>query len=117
MMRCSSWLTRLYSSVATLPTECEVDDEDDGYGRPTAFTLARVPVPGEWADRGACREAVTTVFFPHYGDSTEEAKTYCARCPVLMECREFAIQYPMLRGIWGGMNERERKKLRWQKAS
>jgi WhiB family transcriptional regulator, redox-sensing transcriptional regulator len=76
------------------------------------FTLARVPVPGDWADDGACRKLATTIFFPHYSDSTAEAKAVCVRCPVIKECRAFALRYPMLRGVWGGLSEGERKRLR-----
>lgn len=116
-------MIELYSSVATLPIGCELeaelDEEEDRHGRATAFTLARVPPPDDWAERGTCHEAPdTNIFFPHYSDTTEEAKSYCARCPVIKECREFALRYPMLKGIWGGLNERERKRRReWQRAS
>jgi WhiB family redox-sensing transcriptional regulator len=42
----------------------------------------------------------------------QAAKQVCAVCPVKAECGEWAIQTDQDFGIWGGMTERERKKIR-----
>lgn len=80
------------------------------------LTLAHIPPLGEWAKRSACATAETEVFFPGYSngrpDRTEEAKAFCAECPVQSECRQYALRYPSLRGIWGGLTEKERKNHR-----
>ena len=36
------------------------------------------------------------------------AKEICARCPVELECREYALGRREPYGIWGGMTESER---------
>ncbi len=67
--------------------------------------------PGRWADRGACVGASTSVFFPERGcTSAKPAKAICAACPVLDECREYALRAKPPLGIWGGTTERERRR-------
>ncbi|CAN5646541.1 hypothetical protein BH20ACT2_BH20ACT2_02510 [soil metagenome] len=39
------------------------------------------------------------------------AKSICASCPVRQPCREYAIGIKEPHGIWGGLNETERKQL------
>lgn len=72
----------------------------------------RIPAPGEWRRSGRCRNAPVDLFFPGQGDDTRQAKSLCANCPVLAECRDYAIPHRDLRGIWGGLSEKERRKLR-----
>jgi WhiB family redox-sensing transcriptional regulator len=52
------------------------------------------------------------VFFPEKGGSTREAKRICGECPVRAECLEYALEEDERFGIWGGMSERERRKLK-----
>jgi WhiB family redox-sensing transcriptional regulator len=40
------------------------------------------------------------------------AQAICAECPVLSECREYAVAIPALRGIWGGLTESGRHRAR-----
>jgi WhiB family redox-sensing transcriptional regulator len=40
--------------------------------------------------------------------NAERAKAICETCPVIVECREYALEWE-LHGIWGGMTEKERK--------
>ena len=51
-------------------------------------------------------------FFPEKGGSTREAKRVCATCEVREECLEYALANDERFGIWGGMSERERRKLK-----
>lgn len=45
--------------------------------------------------------------------TTREAKKICNEpCPILDECREYAIERPVLEGVYGGMSTDERKKER-----
>ena len=44
------------------------------------------------------------------------AKAICVRCPVLEECREYALEVGETHGIWGGLNEMERRALLRQRA-
>lgn len=58
----------------------------------------------EWMDSAACAKVG--------GDWWHPGKGVCQNCPVLTECRVWAIADPELTGIWGGLNEDERKRLR-----
>lgn len=67
---------------------------------------------GEWAARAACKAADGVDFFPGPNDPDRPARQVCKACPVREECREYAIPQPRLKGIWGGLSERERHRLR-----
>ena len=72
-----------------------------------------------WQWRAACRGEESGTFFPPGDPETREerilreerAKSICARCPVRMECLEYALTVPERYGIWGGLNELERRAL------
>lgn len=68
------------------------------------------PVP--WATEAKCLNADPDVFFPEKGGSTREAKRICGDCAVRTECLEYALEHDERFGIWGGMSERERRKLK-----
>ncbi|MGI8518874.1 MAG: WhiB family transcriptional regulator [Acidimicrobiia bacterium] len=65
-----------------------------------------------WQDYANCRGADADLFFPERGASTRKAKAICAECEVKDECLNFAIQHGEKFGIWGGMSERERRRVR-----
>lgn len=46
------------------------------------------------------------------GESGRAAKTICAACPVRPQCLQYALDHDERYGIWGGMSERERHKLK-----
>lgn len=61
----------------------------------------------------ACKTSDTDLFFPeHSGTNGGKAKAICARCPLAKACADFAIPQPALRGIWGGLTEPERERIR-----
>ncbi|MGY1690748.1 WhiB family transcriptional regulator [Geodermatophilus sp. SYSU D00697] len=62
-----------------------------------------------------CAETDPEAFFPEKGGSTREAKRVCAGCPVRSQCLEFALANDERFGIWGGLSERERRRLRLQR--
>ncbi len=65
-----------------------------------------------WHAEAACREAAPSVFFPEPGSSAWLAKSICARCPVLDQCRTWALaQGYGLVGVWGGTTARERHRV------
>ena len=68
-----------------------------------------------WQDRANCRGADADLFFPERGASTRTAKGICRECAVRAECLEFAIVNGEKFGIWGGLSERERRKIRRQR--
>lgn len=64
----------------------------------------------EWQEGALCSQTDPDAFFPEKGGSTREAKRICARCEVKAECLAFGIDERF--GIWGGLSERERRKLK-----
>ncbi|WP_442965871.1 WhiB family transcriptional regulator [Pseudonocardia sp. HH130630-07] len=73
-------------------------------------------VPGDevpdWQERALCAQTDPEAFFPEKGGSTREAKRICAGCEVRAECLEYALAQDERFGIWGGLSERERRRLR-----
>ena len=69
-----------------------------------------------WQDLANCRGANPDLFFPERGASTRTAKKICGECAVQEDCLEFAIVSSEKFGIWGGLSERERRKIRRERA-
>jgi WhiB family redox-sensing transcriptional regulator len=65
-----------------------------------------------WQDYANCRGADADLFFPERGASTRRAKSICQACEVRTDCLEYAIVNGEKFGIWGGMSERERRRVR-----
>lgn len=91
---------------------------------PAAAALAELAalmgsVPGEWADRGTCRDARDDVHFPTgrenspgYRLAAAIAKRECAGCPVRAECLAHALDVNEPHGVWGGTTPAERAAIR-----
>lgn len=58
-----------------------------------------------------CAETDPEIFYPEQGASTAPAKMICGRCEVKSECLDYAIERGEKFGVWGGLSERERRKL------
>lgn len=67
-----------------------------------------------WQERALCAQTDPEAFFPEKGGSTREAKKVCTGCEVRAECLEYALANDERFGIWGGLSERERRKLKRQ---
>jgi len=67
-----------------------------------------------WQDRALCAQTDPEAFFPEKGGSTREAKRVCRSCEVRAECLEYALGHDERFGIWGGLSERERRRLKRQ---
>jgi WhiB family redox-sensing transcriptional regulator len=65
-----------------------------------------------WYERAACLGTDAAAFFPEKGGSTRAAKRICATCSVTAECLDYAINNDERFGIWGGLSERERRRLK-----
>jgi WhiB family redox-sensing transcriptional regulator len=73
----------------------------------------------EWQQHGLCRAGDAVIFFPpaHFEHKPEresreaKAKAVCARCPVRLQCLEWALATREPYGIWGGCSESERKQI------
>ena len=68
--------------------------------------------PRDWQERGLCAQTDPEAFFPEKGGSTRDAKKVCGACMVKSECLEYALENDERFGIWGGLSERERRKLK-----
>lgn len=65
-----------------------------------------------WQADALCAQTDPEAFFPEKGGSTRDAKKVCGSCPVKQQCLEYALSNDERFGIWGGMSERERRRLR-----
>ncbi|WP_303902655.1 WhiB family transcriptional regulator [Enteractinococcus helveticum] len=65
-----------------------------------------------WQADALCAQTDPEAFFPEKGGSTRDAKKVCGACPVKQQCLEYALSNDERFGIWGGMSERERRRLR-----
>ncbi len=77
-----------------------------------------------WRVDSACRDADPTLFFPvgSSGEAVEQverAKRFCETCPVVQECLIFAVTTNQEYGVWGGLDEEERREVRrsWRRAT
>lgn len=71
----------------------------------------------DWRDHAACRDTDPDLFFPvgttgPAVDQIESAKAVCECCEAQLACLEFALATNQESGIWGGIAEDERRKLR-----
>ncbi|KAA0235167.1 MAG: WhiB family transcriptional regulator [Actinobacteria bacterium] len=72
-----------------------------------------------WQVKAACRGPQAAVFFPppqferkdEKLDRERRAKAICAACTVREDCLEYAVRIREPHGIWGGLNETERKSM------
>ncbi|MDO5617501.1 WhiB family transcriptional regulator [Kocuria sp.] len=65
-----------------------------------------------WQTDALCAQTDPEAFFPEKGGSTRDAKRVCEACPVRSECLDYAMAHDEKFGIWGGLSERERRRLR-----
>ena len=65
-----------------------------------------------WQERALCAQTDPEAFFPEKGGSTREAKKVCLGCEVRGDCLEYALAHDERFGIWGGLSERERRRLK-----
>ena len=93
-----------------LPLDSKPDDEL------SAAVLALASEDYSWKSAGSCVGSDPNMFFPERGESTEEAKAVCEGCEIRVQCLEFALANGEKYGIWGGMSERQRRKIRRQRA-
>lgn len=69
----------------------------------------------KWRELAACLGMDPTLFFPARGQSCDIARDVCARCPVRVECLEYALELKLDEGVFGGESGRERKRIRRQR--
>src|SRR4029450_3733598 len=116
-----SWLSDYVSA-----NDRSVDRFGAGAGRGTGRGVSPGPSQGlagllgigaeadaqSWQEQALCAETDPEAFFPEKGGSTREAKKICTGCEVKAQCLEYALANDERFGIWGGLSERERRRLR-----
>lgn len=65
-----------------------------------------------WFDDANCLGTDPEAFFPEKGGSTRQAKAVCGRCDVAAECLDWALDSDERFGIFGGLSERERRRIK-----
>jgi WhiB family redox-sensing transcriptional regulator len=65
-----------------------------------------------WQAMARCAEVDPEAYFPEKGGSTASAKKVCFSCEVRQTCLEYALEHDERFGIWGGLSERQRRRLR-----
>jgi WhiB family transcriptional regulator, redox-sensing transcriptional regulator len=66
----------------------------------------------EWQENALCAQTDPEAFFPEKGGSTREAKRVCMSCEVRVQCLDYALEKDERFGIWGGLSERERRRVK-----
>jgi len=71
----------------------------------------------DWRHRAACRDEDPELFFPigtspPAAEQTERAKRICRACPVRVECLEWSLVTYQDAGVWGGLDEEQRREIR-----
>ena len=106
----------------------DLDDEDDELVLSTISTPSNLiqigtlaqagsdvlPPELAWQERALCAQTDPEAFFPEKGGSTREAKRVCMSCEVRAECLDYALAKDERFGIWGGLSERERRRVKKQ---
>jgi WhiB family redox-sensing transcriptional regulator len=70
----------------------------------------------EWSSRAACLSVEPELFFPvgttgRAMTDVDSAKQVCAGCAVLVDCRDYALRTRQPFGVWGGLDEEERREI------
>lgn len=65
-----------------------------------------------WVAKAVCAQTDPDAFYPEKGGSTAAAKAICEGCEVRDACLEYSLAHDERFGIWGGLSERERRRLK-----
>ncbi|CDQ46162.1 transcription factor WhiB [Mycolicibacterium neoaurum] len=110
---------RMLGSVGSAPHTAAGPESNDVIARPQLSLVsdrAELAAPSDeddqWQERGLCAQTDPEAFFPEKGGSTREAKRICQGCEVRDRCLEYALANDERFGIWGGLSERERRRLK-----
>ena len=77
--------------------------------------MAKSKMQGDWVERALCQEVGIEVFYPPDDkpvarDFYARAKSICAKCEVIEQCRDYGIDETY--GVWGGTTPVERQAMR-----
>jgi len=79
--------------------------------------LTRPTEPDDWRKQAACAKEDPDLHFPEGTTGrhllqAEQAKDVCRRCPVMLQCRAWAMETRQDHGVWGALDEAERRSIR-----
>lgn len=66
----------------------------------------------DWQRSALCAQTDPDSFFPDKGGSTAEVKRVCLACDVRVQCLDYALEHDERYGVWGGLSERERRRVK-----
>jgi WhiB family redox-sensing transcriptional regulator len=75
------------------------------------MTIPGLTVSGSWRQQARCRGVDPEIFHPGEDDDPTAAQEICALCPVREACLEHALAVREKHGVWGGLTERERRRV------
>jgi WhiB family redox-sensing transcriptional regulator len=70
------------------------------------------PADGPTFTGALCAQTDPEIFFPDKGERSHEAKALCMGCEHLIACQTWALENDERFGVWGGLSEADRKKIR-----
>ena len=102
-----------------------VPSESSGRLSPVAPTLSLAQAELSWRASAACQGSTAAAFYPPNSTETREqrqrregaARELCFGCAVRQECLDYALYVQEPYGIWGGLNELERRRLLRRRAN
>jgi WhiB family transcriptional regulator, redox-sensing transcriptional regulator len=112
--------SRMLGSVGNEPRTNTGPSQGGAFGRPQLSVVPDHPNvydepvidDEQWQERALCAQTDPEAFFPEKGGSTREAKRICLGCEVKDACLDYALAHDERFGIWGGLSERERRRLK-----
>jgi WhiB family redox-sensing transcriptional regulator len=78
----------------------------------TPDALSALVQPEPWMADAECQYVDPELHYPDKGESTGPAKRVCSGCEVITECLAYALDHSERYGVWGGLSERERRRLK-----
>lgn len=66
----------------------------------------------DWMRDALCAQTDPEIYFPDKGGMTKAVKRTCLACDVREECLTYALDNGIKFGVWGGLSEHQRQKLR-----
>lgn len=78
-----------------------------------------------WRSAASCRRTDAVHFYapPHFERREERqareraARALCGQCPVQRACLDYSLMVQEPHGIWGGLNEQQRRRLLRERAA
>lgn len=69
-------------------------------------------------EKARCKNYSTDIFYPEKYNQRKfppkiykSAKNICAKCPIQLQCLEYALENGEIFGVWGGKSPPERKTM------